>query len=781
MPVSTPLGQRRGSSFAWLAAILVATLLTGGGSLPAAAASYTIRDYFPLQADSLWTLQDVDNDAADDEGFSWIVRGAGPQSIGAYSAWKLETVARTDADSRQWDCQFWNLYNGQADLGLYGIYEKAGGNSLAADQTIAFSQPLQFGAERMQVGWSQTVTAAATFKVVRWGLTLPLTGTVTSTVTLADHLDQLNTPLGLFYDVLVLTADVSGAETQSGLELFQGTLFRGTLFLARRVGLVRSTRNLDPASLQAQAISGGQLGGVTIEPPPPPAAQGLTLSVSGTETAENGDGLTVTVVLDATPTAPVTVTLTCDDPSEASFPDNAPVVQLTFSQTDWDVPQPVRITGKDDEDWDGSPTYHVTFTLDTADPDYAALDPSPWTLTLTNRDDETLDIGDYFVLQPGSHWRYQAFNEDSGLAVPPGAEFTWAVEETQPILHGVPVTAIRTDTDDPANPLNGTANLWSLDPAGNLLLHGLRLPVGFERDVQYLGSTYHAVVPPQTIVFATPLTCGARGMVTHAPLSSVTTANVQVTGLPLISALPVSVASRAELLGRRERKRTPLGIFTHLPILLLTVSLDALGQTVQDQGGILFLARNIGVVCQNAAGQPESPDGMALAERVLHLTLSLQREWNLVALPFRPSDPSPTAVFGTAIAGPAWEWRDGAYVTVTALQAGAAYWVYRNPAAAADDAPLEVPINGIQEPAATRTVKAGWLLAGIVADSPEATLPLPIVSGAATVCRSAWTWGPRGFQPAHTLSVGVGACLFIRTPGVISLTPAPGRTNAAIR
>jgi hypothetical protein len=762
-------------------------MLIAGASLSAATGNYAIRDYFPLAADSQWILQDVDGDPADNEGFTWTVNGSGPQSVGAHSAWKIDTDAVVASDSREGDAQYWNLYSGQADLGLYAVYEKAGADRLAANQTIAFSQPLRFGAERMQVGWSATSAASASFRVTLFGFPMQLSGTVAATVTLVNHLDQLSTPLGIFYDVLVLTADVSGAETQSGSTLFQGPLFQATLFLARGVGLVRSTRTLNPASLQAQAIADGHLGGVTIVPPPPPVAQGLTLNVSGTETGENGASVTASLVLDTAPQGPVTVTLTCADPSEASLDAGTPTAVRVFTPTDWSLPQQVVITGVDDADWDGRQLYPVTLALDTADPEYAALDPAVWTLNLTNRDDEALDIGDYFVFPPGSRWRYQAFNEDSGPIAPAGAELTWSVEDAQPVLHGVPVTAIRTDTDDLTNPLNGTANLWSLDPAGNLLLHGLRLPVGFERDVEYLGSTYHAVVPAQTIEFASPLRVGSRAMVTHDALLSTTSADVQVTGLPLISALPVTIAARGELLGLRARKRTPLGVFTQVPLLLLTVSMEALGQTVQDQGGVLFLARGIGVVCQNAASEPQSAQGLALAggtvgttpivaddptDLVRSLTLTLQSGWNLVALPFRPGDPSPAALFGTAIVGPAWEWQTLGYVGVARLQAGHAYWVYRNPSAAPDDQPLAVTVRGTSAPADVRAVKIGWICAGITADSPAATLPLPLLSGTTPVCRLAWTWGPGGFQPRRELPAGAGAWLFIENPGVINLSPA---------
>ena len=41
--------------------------------------------------------------------------------------------------------------------------------------------------------------------------------------------------------------------------------------------------------------------------------------------------------------------------------------------------------------------------------------------------------------------------------------------------------------------------------------------------------------------------------------------------------------------------------------------MTALGESIQDQGGVLFLAAGKGVICQNAADAPDSPEGLALA------------------------------------------------------------------------------------------------------------------------------------------------------------------------
>jgi len=748
-----------------------------------AADTYSIQDYFPLHSNSLWVLQDVDGEPADDEGFSWIVSGTGPQTIGAYQAWDLLTDAVSSADSRDGDRLYWNFYHAGADLGLYGLYENAGATPLAANQAIAFSLPLRVGTRDMAVGWSAASSANATFNIAAFGTTIPLGGTVAATATLAEHRDQLDTPLGTFYDIVVLTLAVDGSVLTYSLPLY-----RGTLFLARSVGLVRFVRTLVPGSSQAQAIASGQLAGVPIVPLPPPGEEGLTVGAPDLATSEAGDTARVTVVLNSAPLAAVTVALTCDDPTEARLSATAGrSLDLLFTPGNWDLPQEVLLTGLDDPDWDGHQAYHLTVDIRSTDPGYAGLDPSPWTLTLTNLDDEALDIEDYFVLSPGSHWHYVAFDERSG-PVPGAPGLTWTAEDEQPLMHGVPATAIRTDLEAEGNPLNGAANIWSVSPSGDLLLHGARLPVQIERDVELMGETYHAVVPPQTVEFATPLLAGTRGMVAHAVLSGATTASVEVTGLPLFTQVPIDISSRVEVLGLRESKLTPLGSFAQVPFLQLTISVAALGESLQDQGGVLFLARGTGVICQNAVDQPEAEVGMALSsgtvgtapivaddptDRVLSMTIPLQLGWNLIAIPFEPATPPPSDLFGDAILGCAWELRGRDFTPARAIRAGHGYWVYRNPAFAPGVPVADLPVIGKPATRTTRAVRRGWVLAGLISDAPGAVCPLPIPSVPAgqPACRVAWACQDGQLIPVRQLTAGAGAWLLVETTGTIDLAP----------
>ncbi|WP_052958646.1 PKD domain-containing protein [Maribacter thermophilus] len=83
----------------------------------------------------------------------------------------------------------------------------------------------------------------------------------------------------------------------------------------------------------------------------PSSNYGLVINKDGVYTDEDGDTDTFTVVLTEAPTAAVTVGV-----SATSGADEVTLspTQLSFDQTNWDVPQTVTVTGVDDADMDGA-------------------------------------------------------------------------------------------------------------------------------------------------------------------------------------------------------------------------------------------------------------------------------------------------------------------------------------------------------------------------------------------------------------------------------------------
>jgi SdrD B-like protein/Calx-beta domain-containing protein len=116
----------------------------------------------------------------------------------------------------------------------------------------------------------------------------------------------------------------------------------------------------------------------------------LAIPFSGLETTEAGHSDTFTIELTSQPTANVTIGLMSSNESEGTI---APT-SVTFTPTDWNLPQAVTVTGQDDVVQDGDVTYSVVLESATSsDSIYNGLDPAD--VTVVNLDD---DIPGFFVL-----------------------------------------------------------------------------------------------------------------------------------------------------------------------------------------------------------------------------------------------------------------------------------------------------------------------------------------------------------------------------------------------
>ena len=118
-----------------------------------------------------------------------------------------------------------------------------------------------------------------------------------------------------------------------------------------------------------------------------PGVPGLTVTPStGLVTTEAGQAADFTVVLDSAPASDVTVSLTSSDATEGTV---SPAT-LTFTPSNWDVPQTVTVTGQDDDDLDLDTTYAISFEVASADASYDAMALDD--LSIVNEDDETVTI-----------------------------------------------------------------------------------------------------------------------------------------------------------------------------------------------------------------------------------------------------------------------------------------------------------------------------------------------------------------------------------------------------
>ena len=110
---------------------------------------------------------------------------------------------------------------------------------------------------------------------------------------------------------------------------------------------------------------------------------GITVyPTSGLVTTESGGTATFTVVLNTQPTANVTINLSSSDPTEGTVSPTS----LTFTPSNWNIPQTVTITGVDDPVVDGNIAYTINLYSSSTDSDYNGL---TYTVSVTNNDNDT--------------------------------------------------------------------------------------------------------------------------------------------------------------------------------------------------------------------------------------------------------------------------------------------------------------------------------------------------------------------------------------------------------
>jgi hypothetical protein len=178
---------------------------------------------------------------------------------------------------------------------------------------------------------------------------------------------------------------------------------------------------LQPRSINdSGTIAAGGFIGVPIAPAPP--EPGITVEpVEGLVTTEAGGADTFSVVLDTQPTAPVTIGLSSDDPSEGVVSPES----VTFDTDTWATARTVTVTGVDDADADGDVAYAiVTAPAVSGDPDYAGLDADD--VAVTNCDDEAGPGPSVGTISPNEMYAGESIPvEISGSGFASGAEVTF--------------------------------------------------------------------------------------------------------------------------------------------------------------------------------------------------------------------------------------------------------------------------------------------------------------------------------------------------------------------
>ncbi|MFM9882760.1 MAG: DUF4347 domain-containing protein, partial [Burkholderiales bacterium] len=280
-------------------------------------------------------------------------------------------------------------------LMLVGVSMDATGGRTVTGVTYAGQNLTLVGA---QTGGANPV------RVEIWRLINPPSGTANAVVTLSGNADGISvgvttftgvhqtTPLGTFASAIGTSAAPSVNVTSAAGDLVydvvagkdatsltQGAGQTELWEVANGSGDERGAASTEAGaatvtmswSKTTSATAEWAIGGVSIKAAAP---AGITVSASaGLLTTEAGGTASFTVVLDAAPTANVTMAVSSSDTSEGTVSTSL----LTFTSANWSTPQTVTVTGVDDALADGYQGYSIVLAAATSsDGNYSGLNPS---------------------------------------------------------------------------------------------------------------------------------------------------------------------------------------------------------------------------------------------------------------------------------------------------------------------------------------------------------------------------------------------------------------------
>jgi hypothetical protein len=115
---------------------------------------------------------------------------------------------------------------------------------------------------------------------------------------------------------------------------------------------------------------------------------GITISESGgtTNISESGTNDSYTIVLTSQPSSDVSISITVDDDISTS------ISTLTFTSTNWNVPQSITITAVDDTFVEGAHTGTINHLITSTDPEYSGMSMADVVASITDNDQYKVSI-----------------------------------------------------------------------------------------------------------------------------------------------------------------------------------------------------------------------------------------------------------------------------------------------------------------------------------------------------------------------------------------------------
>lgn len=227
-------------------------------------------DWFILASESYWRYTgDGQPNTSVRDNFTNTVPDEKTDAGNGIMAVALEMGAY---DERDGDRMFWHV-DSEGALLFCGFHNETADESDAGSfpaQDVFLDDPLLVGEKGQAIGDEVTDTGESSVKVE---VSMPFVGTqvmtmdatVTSSVTYKELIPRLETPIGIFTDVLRMIVEL-GVNLNTPVGAYSDDLFSGEFWLKKGVGMVFQKQYADdPADEKSLIIEGGKVGGAVIQ------------------------------------------------------------------------------------------------------------------------------------------------------------------------------------------------------------------------------------------------------------------------------------------------------------------------------------------------------------------------------------------------------------------------------------------------------------------------------------------------------------------------------------
>ncbi|MEZ4528908.1 MAG: hypothetical protein R2941_23600, partial [Desulfobacterales bacterium] len=226
--------------------------------------AFDIAEWFILTPGSEWHYTGTDVPyGAEGKDFTWKIPAEKKDMGNGIMATFIESVTDDVQDPTNHDGEYWYT-DTEGNLYYCGFHKETTDQSMLA-QDVIFDEPLLFGYKGLQIRDTVTATANGKIKTTFMG---EMNTVFKSEITYLEIIPQVQTPLGMFKNVLRMRISINMTMYTVFGQPIEGTPATSEMWLKQGTGMILHDQDggTEPDQAKNTAINRGRVGSTVIDP-----------------------------------------------------------------------------------------------------------------------------------------------------------------------------------------------------------------------------------------------------------------------------------------------------------------------------------------------------------------------------------------------------------------------------------------------------------------------------------------------------------------------------------